>query len=100
MTKTLSKINSTEPTTITEKLFITNFKPNTESHIKVNSSYCSMCPGKECTRFCPSGVFAWSKIDDGLIVAYENCVECGACNLGCPFKAIEYSHPEASYGIF
>lgn len=87
-------------TRIDEKLYITRFRPDTGSHIKTSPHICAVCKGKECTKFCPSNVFAWSEINDRLIVAYENCLECGACTIGCPYEAIEYRHPKAGYGLF
>lgn len=85
--------------TIEEKLFITKFCPDTESHIKTNLAVCSDCKGKECTKFCPANVFAWSQIANKLIVAYENCLECGACRIGCPYGSITYSHPNSGHGV-
>ena len=86
-------------TTIEEKLYINRFRPNTESHIKTNHDVCNLCEKKDCTKFCPANIFVWSKIDDRLIVGYESCLECGACKMGCPYEAIEYSHPKPTYGI-
>ena len=85
--------------TIEEKLYVTRFRPDTESHIKTNPDICFLCKDKECTKFCPANVFAWSIQDDELIVGYENCLECGACKMGCPYETIEYVHPKAGYGI-
>lgn len=89
----------TQLTTIEEKLYVTKLSPNTESHIKTNHDICITCRGKECTKFCPTNVFAWSSIDDVLIIGYENCLECGACKIGCPYEAIEYAHPKAGFGV-
>lgn len=91
--------NHSHSGTIEEKLYITKFRPNIESHIKINNDICITCKGKECIKFCPSNVFAWSTIEEELIVGYENCLECGACKMGCPYEAIEYSHPKAGYGV-
>lgn len=87
------------PQKIEEKLFIVKFRPDTTCHIKTNNDICILCTGKECTKFCPSNVFTWSKIKEKIIVAYENCLECGACKMGCPYEAIEYSHPKSGFGI-
>ena len=81
-----------------EKLYVTVFCPDTESHIKTNNDICITCKEKDCTKFCPSNVFTWSNLDDRLIVAYENCLECMACKSGCPYEAIQYDHPKAGYG--
>ena len=85
---------------IEEKIYFAKLRPDTEAHIKTNLDICITCVKKECTRFCPSNVFHWSTIDDTLIVGYENCIECGICTIGCPYGAIDYSHPKASHGIF
>lgn len=81
-----------------KKFYSLRFSPDTEAHIKVNTDVCRLCEGKECTKFCPSQVFTWSELDDTLIVAYENCLECGACKIGCPYENIQYRHPDAGYG--
>ena len=99
MTKLQTKPNKNLIITIEEKLFITPFRPSTESHIKTNQDICNPCPGKECTKFCPANVFVWSAIDEKLIIGYENCLECGACKMGCPFEAIEYTNPKSGYGV-
>ena len=96
----IAKEKNVTCSTIEEKLFLLKFKPDTESHIKTNQDVCNLCTGKECTKFCPANVFAWSKVEDKLIVSYENCLECGACKIGCPYEAIIYSHPRAGYGKF
>ena len=85
--------------TIEEKLYVSRFCPDTESHIKINQDVCINCKGKECTKFCPSNVFKWSKTHDELLIAYENCLECGACKIGCPYGVIEYNHPKSNYGV-
>lgn len=82
-----------------EKLYITRLRPDTESHIKVDSNICLVCKDKACTKFCPANVFAWSSLDDELIIAYENCLECGACKIACSYGVIEYSNPEPGYGV-
>ncbi len=86
-------------TPIYEKLLINRFKPDTESHIKLNNDTCLVCENKECTKFCPSNVFTWSDHDEKIIVTYENCLECGACKSGCPYEAIQYTNPSSGYGI-
>ena len=84
--------------TIEEKLFLVKFCPDTESHITVNKDICTLCQNKDCTKFCPANVFAWSTTDNKLIVGYENCLECGLCNIGCPYGAIQYNHPQDGSG--
>lgn len=84
--------------TVEEKLFVVKLYPSAEKHISVNPDVCLMCKGKECTKFCPGNVFAWSTIDEELIIGYENCLECGACKIGCPYEVIEFNYPKAPFG--
>lgn len=97
MQKSLKKIYESD--SLYEKLYKKTFCPDIESHIKVNPDICRICIRKECTKFCPSQVFIWAKYDDKLIISYENCLECGACKMGCPYEAIKYTSPNAGYGV-
>ena len=98
MAKTLKHPSETNEVPIEEKLYITKLRPDIEPHIKTNFEICISCEGKECTKFCPANVFSWSNIDDQLVIAYENCLECGACRIGCPYGSIDFSHPNAGFG--
>jgi NAD-dependent dihydropyrimidine dehydrogenase PreA subunit len=47
-----------------------------------------LCPGCEmCTIVCPHSVFGMNG-RKAEIVRYEACMECGACQMNCPFDAI------------
>ena len=98
MTKTIKNSNEHLAKTIEEKLLLIKFCPDTESHIAVNQDICIICQGKECTKFCPANVFAWSATNDRLIVGYENCLECGLCTIGCPYGSIKYTQPKDGSG--
>ena len=98
MVKIIKHSNEQPVQTIEEKLFLIKFCPDTESHLTVNQDICTVCTGKECTKFCPSNVFAWSTINDKMIVGYENCLECGLCTIGCPYGSIQYTHPKDAFG--
>ncbi|MGC9358698.1 MAG: ferredoxin family protein [Anaerolineae bacterium] len=38
--------------------------------------------------------------NDGKIqVAYQACVECGSCRVGCPYKNIGWQLPRGGYGV-
>jgi NAD-dependent dihydropyrimidine dehydrogenase PreA subunit len=47
-----------------------------------------LCTGCEmCMIVCPHGVFGMNG-RKAEIVRYEACMECGACQMNCPFEAI------------
>lgn len=61
---------------------------------------CRRCGPKNCLRVCPAGVFRWDNDPDHpVLVAYKQCVECGACRLACPAGAVEFAYPRGGYGV-
>ena len=54
--------------------------------LSLNAEKCVGC--ELCMAVCPHGVFA---MDDGKaqITDRDFCIECGACTLNCPAKALE-----------
>lgn len=84
--------------TIEEKLSLLKYKPETISHIEVDKELCLKCKSKECTFFCPASVY---KIEEGEVpkIEYENCLECGACKIGCKSKSVKWNFPHGGCGI-
>jgi ferredoxin like protein len=80
-----------------DRLFLTRFKVYKENHLKVNTSKCHGCSDKPCTTVCPVKDFKWE--NDRLVVSYEGCVECGACEIVCPFNMIKVTYPPAGHGV-
>jgi ferredoxin like protein len=59
---------------------------------------CGRCEHKPCLTFCPVGVYTLG--NDGRIqVAYQSCVECGSCRVGCPYKNIGWILPRGGFGV-
>lgn len=80
-----------------ERLFLTRFKVYKNNHLQVDKSMCSQCAMKPCTTVCPVKDFKW---DNGnLVVSYEGCVECGACEVVCPFHNIKVTFPPNGHGV-
>jgi len=55
------------------------------STLSFDAAKCIGC--ENCIEACPHGVFATDK-EHVLIVDKDMCIECGACALNCPVKAI------------
>lgn len=84
--------------TIEEKLFTIRYKVDEQSHLIIkDQQVCMDCTTKECTHFCPADVYEWQ--GDHTSVAFENCIECGTCRIGCPADNIEWVYPKGGYGI-
>jgi NAD-dependent dihydropyrimidine dehydrogenase PreA subunit len=59
---------------------------STEKTLTLDSDLCNGC--RTCTTVCPHAVFAPAR-GKVLINHLEDCMECGACALNCPQKAIK-----------
>ena len=70
------------------------------SHIQVKQELCKTCGLKPCLTVCPAQVYSW--IDDHVAVRYENCLECGTCQISCDSGgngAITWRNPQGGFGI-
>jgi ferredoxin like protein len=83
---------------IAEKLFTIRYKVDDQSHLIIkDQQVCLTCETKECTHFCPADVYDWT--GETTTVAFENCIECGTCRIGCPYYNIHWVYPKGGYGI-
>ena len=83
-------------------LYTVQYKHDRHSHIDITQrdiclDKCGEEWGRPCTTFCPAKVYEW----DGqkIAIAYENCVECTSCLLGCPYRIIDWRLPRGGYGV-
>ena len=72
---------------IDEKLGLLTYKADHSfAHIKIKdaseTSPCiTKCEEKTCTKVCPARVYTYEEAQKKVLVAYENCIECGACRM-------------------
>jgi ferredoxin like protein len=79
-----------------DKLFLVRTKPDKISHITVDQAKCDACSRKICVVLCPSGTY---KEENGkLLATFENCLECGTCQIACP-QAIRWENPRGGFGV-
>lgn len=91
-----------KPVNVDEKLGMLTYKADHEhSHIKIKSPNpcASECKDKPCTTVCPAKVYVWEGAQNKIIVNYENCIECGACRMLCPFDNIACEWPRGGFGV-
>jgi ferredoxin like protein len=83
------------------KLGLLQWKKAPESHITIKDpEICATkCPDKPCTTVCPAKVYEWEADHKKIIVNYENCIECGACRMLCPFLNIDCDWPRGGFGV-
>lgn len=68
-------------------------------HIDSPSACVEKCAGKYCTHFCPADVYNWDEATARIVVSWENCIECGACSIGCPYDIIRCHTPRGGFGV-
>jgi len=83
-----------------DKLGLLTYKNDHQSHIKIpDAKVCLDCKNKPCISGCPAGVYTWDEDKKKILVAYENCVECGAARMLCPYANIEWDPPRGGFGV-
>ncbi|AAT43970.1 ferredoxin family protein [Picrophilus oshimae] len=86
-----------------EKLYTLRYKKDDLPHLSIkDENSCLECEKEygtpqPCINVCPANVYTW--IDKKIVVGYENCLECGACRVACPFNNIEWKYPRYGKGI-
>lgn len=87
-------------TNIEDRLFSIRYKADDHSHLGIqDQDICLNCPTRACTFFCPADVYSWQEDMHMMQVAYENCVECGTCRIGCSEQNIKWAYPRGGFGI-
>ncbi len=86
------------------KLGTLEWKKSPNAHIVLKDASQSApcvekCQGRPCTTVCPAKVYEWEAAHKKVIVNYENCIECGACRMLCPFDNIKCDWPDGGFGV-
>jgi len=86
--------------TLEDRLGLLRYKSDHQSHIKIlNTQVCLGCKDKPCTTVCPADVYKWEEANQKIVVGYENCIECGAARMMCPYANIEWVPPRGGFGV-
>ena len=91
-------------TTVETKLGHLEWKKSPQAHITIrnageDSPCVTRCKDKPCTTVCPAKVYEWEPARKKIVVNYENCIECGACRMLCPFDNIACEWPNGGFGV-
>lgn len=77
-----------------------------QSHIQVDQERCKTCAQKPCLTACPAFVYQWVEdqppVGSHVAVRYENCLECGTCQISCDHGGnggITWRNPQGGFGI-
>lgn len=86
---------------IEDKLFLVKMKVDEGNpHIFIrNERVCLSCYDKPCTLVCPANTYTWDEANKKIVIAWENCIECAAAELLCPYSNIVWRYPRGGYGV-
>lgn len=84
---------------IEDKLGKIKYKSDIETHLKVCQKDCQNCKKRSCEIVCPAKVYEYDKEKEEMKVAFENCLECGACRIACDKQTLIWDYPKQSYGV-
>ncbi len=97
---------------IEKKLINVKYNTDENSHLILNQEICKVCEDRVCLNICPANVYKESVSDQNtengsenngtincITVEYENCLECGACKIACPYGAIDWRYRQAGCGV-
>lgn len=66
-------------------------------HITVNPEVCGACPHSLCTIACPAQCF--TRVGGRLVYRYEDCLECGTCDIICERGSVKWTWPRGPFGV-
>lgn len=96
-----AELRASLPAVYVDDLLVTlkYFIDEEQAHLWIeDQAICARCQYKPCLDFCP--VHVYTLAHDGQIqVAYQACVECGSCRVGCPYNNIGWKLPRGGYGV-
>ena len=86
---------------VEEKLGTLTYKNDPQSHIAIpDPDIClNKCKDKPCITVCPAKVYDWDESKKKIVIGYENCIECGAARMICPFQNIKWEPPRGGFGV-
>lgn len=82
------------------RLGLDKYQIDENSHIEIDQACCVRCQLQPCLTVCPAAVY---KLVEGTVIArYENCLECGTCQISCDSAGeggITWRNPQGGFGV-
>ena len=83
--------------TLEERLGLVKRRLDSESHIEVDQEAFRADPDRAVLFMCPAQVFKLNEQDDSCIVNFEDCLECGTCQVARRYTT--WRNPRGGYGV-
>lgn len=84
---------------IKNKIGVTTWETDAHeyAHISVDTDICNVCPHHLCIAGCPTQCFKF--YEGKMVFQYEDCVECGVCDIMCDQGSVTWDNPRGTYGV-
>ncbi len=83
--------------TLEQRLDLVKRRSDDKSHIEVDQAGFRADPDRAVLFICPAQVFKHNAEDDSCIVNYEDCLECGTCQVARRYTT--WRNPRGGYGV-
>jgi ferredoxin like protein len=87
--------------TLDDRLGLDKYEIDEEnSHILVDQTRCRRCQLRPCLTVCPAIVYV--EVEGEIVARYENCLECGTCQVACDTGGeggITWNPPRGGFGV-
>lgn len=68
------------------------------SHIEIDQVKFKASEDKSILFICPAKVYELNEVTGECIIKFENCIECGTCQVGCR-EYVKWRVPNAGFGV-
>ncbi len=83
---------------IEDRLALLNYNTDKSyEHITIDPDICAKCPDHFCVFACPANCY--TLINGKLNFKYEDCVECGTCDIACSHGSVKWTLPKGDHGV-
>jgi len=81
-----------------DRLALVKRKFDKASHIEIDQEKFKESKEKAILFLCPAKVYALNEETGECIINFENCLECGTCQVACP-EYVKWKNPHGVFGI-
>ena len=93
-----SMLAATPVLSLDDKLGLVKRKIDKNSHIEVDQAGFRTCPDQPILFICPARVYEKHPENGDCIVNFENCLECGTCQVVCR-AYVKWDNPQGGFGV-
>lgn len=93
-----SPVSETPVLTLEDKLGLVKRKIDKTSHIELDQAQFKKCADRPILFICPARVYEENPETGECIVNFENCLECGTCQVVSP-EYVKWKNPQGGFGV-